>query len=200
MTDTVLERAVAPVSTTRGRRLRLKPLAAAALGIVLAVGSAKYGYYWWRVGRFIETTDDAYAGGNVTPVSPHVAGFIAEILVADNQHVAAGQLLIRLDPRDFRAALDHAWRRSPRNGRRRLPGLQAKYVLQQQMIAQAEADLTAKTAKAAFASEDAIRYRNLAPTSYGTRQNCRADIGRRSGGTIGDQVGAGRRLPPPANS
>ena len=41
-------------------------------------------------------------------MSPHVAGFIAEILVADNQHVAAGQLLIRLDARDFRAALDRA--------------------------------------------------------------------------------------------
>src|ERR1700730_9769794 len=105
MPDTVLDRAVAPVSTAPGRRLRLKPLAAAALGIVVAAGSAKYGYDWWRGGRFIETTDDAYARGNVTPVSPHVAGFIGEILVADNQRVAAGQLLIRLDPRDFRAAL-----------------------------------------------------------------------------------------------
>src|SRR5262252_1252766 len=107
MTDTVLERVAAPIST-RNRRLRFKRLAPAALGLLIAIGGTKYGYDGWRVGRFIETTDDAYAGGNVTPVSPHVAGFISEIRVADNQRVAADQLLIRLDPRDFRAAFDHA--------------------------------------------------------------------------------------------
>ena len=170
MTNTVLERVVAPVSTTRDRRLRLNRLAPAALGLLLAVVGTKYGYDWWRLGRFVETTDDAYAGGNVTPVSPHVAGFVSEILVGDNQRVAAGQLLIRLDPRDFRAALDHAQAVADER-QASLASLEAKYVLQQQMVAQAEADLAAKTAKATFASEDAIRYRNLASTGYGTRQN-----------------------------
>jgi membrane fusion protein (multidrug efflux system) len=174
MTETVLERAAAPVSTPvskgRDRRLRLKRLAPAALGLLVAIGATKYGYDWWRIGRFIETTDDAYAGGNVTPVSPHVAGFISEILVADNQRVAAGQLLIRLDPRDFRAALNRAQALADER-RATLGSLEAKYVLQQQLVAQAEADLAAKTAKAAFASEDASRYRNLATTGYGTRQS-----------------------------
>ena len=89
-------------------RARLKWLAYATLGGIIALGGVGYGHDWWTVGRFIESTDDAYAGGNVTPVSPHVAGFVAQILVADNQHVRAGQLLIRLDARDFQAALDHA--------------------------------------------------------------------------------------------
>jgi multidrug resistance efflux pump len=89
----------------------------------------KYGYDWWRVDRFIETTDDAYAGGNVTPISPHFAGFILEILVADSQRVAAGQLLIRLDLRDFRAALDHA-RALADERQATLTSLEAKYVLQ----------------------------------------------------------------------
>src|SRR5215472_13054484 len=170
MTDMVLERVAAPISTTRNRRLRFTRLAPAALGLLIAIGGMKYGYDWWRVGRFIETTDDAYAGGDVTPVSPHVAGFILEIVVADNQRVAAGQLLIRLDPRDFRAALDHA-RALADERQATLASLEAKYVLQQQMVAQAEADLAAKTAKASFASADAIRYRNLAKTGYGTQQS-----------------------------
>jgi membrane fusion protein (multidrug efflux system) len=169
MTDTVLERVAVPIST-RNRRLRLKRLAPAAVGLLVAIGGIKYGYDWWRVGRFIETTDDAYAGGDVTPVSPHVAGFISEILVADNQRVAAGQLLIRLDSRDFRAALDHA-RALADERQATLTSLEAKYVLQQQMVAQAQADLEAKTAKAIFASADAIRYRNLAKTGYGTQQS-----------------------------
>ena len=170
MTDTVLERVAAPISTTPSRRLRFKRLAPAALGLLIAIGGTKYGYDWWRDGRFIETTDDAYAGGDVTPVSPHVAGFILEIVVADNQRVAAGQLLIRLDPRDFRAALDHA-RALADERQATLASLEAKYVLQQQMVAQAEADLAAKTAKASFASADALRYRNLAKTGYGTQQS-----------------------------
>ena len=87
-------------------RARLKWLAYATLGGVIAFVGARYGYEYWSVGRFIESTDDAYAGGNVTPISPHVAGFVAEILVGDNEYVRAGQPLIRLDDRDFRAAAD----------------------------------------------------------------------------------------------
>ena len=56
----------------------------------LALAGARYGHEWWSVGRFIENTDDAYAGGNVTPISPHVAGFVAQILVGDNEYVRAG--------------------------------------------------------------------------------------------------------------
>jgi membrane fusion protein (multidrug efflux system) len=89
-------------------RARLKWLAYATLGGLIAFVGARYGYEYWNVGRFIESTDDAYAGGNVTPISPHVAGFVAEILVGDNEYVRAGQSLIRLDDRDFRAATDRA--------------------------------------------------------------------------------------------
>src|ERR1051325_1630283 len=75
------------------RRSLKRLLAMAAAGLLIAAG-VWYGQDWWTTGRFIETTDDAYAGGDVTPVSPHVAGFIAEIAITDNQHVSAGQLLI----------------------------------------------------------------------------------------------------------
>ena len=99
------------IQTAQGGTLakrRLKWLLYAGLAGLLALGAARYGYDWWSVGRFIESTDDAYAGGNVTPISPHVAGFVAQILVADNDYVHAGQPLVRLDDRDFQAAVDHA--------------------------------------------------------------------------------------------
>ena len=95
-------------STRTLTKRRLKWLAYAALGGLLALAAARYGYDWWSVGRFIESTDDAYAGGNVTPIAPHVAGFVAGVLVADNDYVRKGQPLIRLDDRDFRAAADRA--------------------------------------------------------------------------------------------
>ncbi len=149
---------------------RLKWLLYAGLAGFLALGAARYGYDWWTVGRFVESTDDAYAGGNVTPISPHVAGFVAKILVADNEYVRAGQALIRLDDRDFQAAVDRATAIVAAR-KATLASLQGKEALQQAAIRQAKADLDGKTAQAAFAKEDDLRYRQLALTSAGSRQN-----------------------------
>ncbi len=169
MSGSVLARdtLVAPVRSRSGRAR--KRLGAAALVVSLGAASAWYGYDWWTAGRFIESTDDAYVGGNVTTISPHVAGFVADILVADNEHVQAGQLLARLDPRDVQAAYDRA--QAVVDGRAAtLATLRARYVLQQSTIRQSAADLGARTAHAAFAHEDAQRYANLAQTSAGSRQ------------------------------
>ena len=132
--------------------------------------AARYGYEYWSVGRFIESTDDAYAGGNVTPISPHVAGFVAQILVGDNQYVRAGQPLIRLDDRDFRAAADRA-AAIVKAREATLESLERKQTMQETAIRQAKADLDAKTAQATFAKEDDERYRDLAQTAAGSRQN-----------------------------
>ena len=139
-----------------------------ARGAPRALLAARYGYDWWSVGRFIESTDDAYAGGNVTPIAPHVAGFVAEILVADNDYVRKGQPLIRLDDRDFRAAADRATAIVGASGG--LHSLQRKRTLQQTAIRQEKA-FNAKTAQAAFAKQDDQRYRDLALTAAGSRQN-----------------------------
>ncbi len=149
---------------------RLKWLAYVALGGVIAFAGVRYGYDYWTVGRFIESTDDAYAGGNVTPISPHVAGFVAEILVGDNERVRAGQPLIRLDDRDFRAAVDRA-AAIVEARKATLDSLERKQALQQMAIRQAKADLDAKNAQAAFAKQDDQRYRDLAQTAAGSRQN-----------------------------
>jgi membrane fusion protein (multidrug efflux system) len=165
----IARRALAPAAQF-GLRIGRRTVLLLALGLALAAAAGNYGYRWWQVGRFIETTDDAYAGGNVTPVAPHVAGFIAAILVGDNQRVRAGQVLIRLDGRDFEAAFNHA-RAVAEQRQAVLAALAAQYALQQSKIRQAAADLAAKAARAAFAGEDAVRYRNLALTSFGSRQN-----------------------------
>ena len=166
----VLDRVTTDSPVKIRRKLRRKTLVVAGLALAVALGGAGYGRYWWSTGRFIESTDDAYVGGDITPISPHVDGFVAQLLVKDNQYVHADQLLIRLDPRDYAAALEHA--RAILSGRQAsLAGLAAKYVLQQAMVRQAEADLNAKLAQATFARQDAVRYRELAKTTFGTVQN-----------------------------
>jgi len=150
-------------------RSRRAALVGAALAIA-AAGAGWYGYNWWIQGRFIQTTDDAYVGGNVTAVAPHVSGFVAQVLVTDNQFVKAGQPLIRLDDRDYRAALAHAEAVVAARAAA-LDGLRAQLVLQQSTIRQQEADLAAKAAQANFAATDAARYRSLAQTAAGSRQD-----------------------------
>jgi membrane fusion protein (multidrug efflux system) len=147
-----------------------KQLALLGLAVALAVGALGYGYYWWTFDRFFQKTDDAYVGGDVTAISPHISGFIAQIAVTDNQEVEAGQLLIRLDDRDVRAVADHA-EAVLRQQKAMLTSLLAKFVQQQSTIQQAAADLNAKVAQADFAKVDAERYRTLARTSSGSRQD-----------------------------
>src|SRR6476620_2575447 len=164
MNTVAIERAGIAIPVKRRLQFGLKHLALAALALAITLSGIAYGRYWWTVGRFIESTDDAYAGGNVTPVAPHVAGFVAQILVTDNQYVRAGQLLIHLDARDFQAALDHAQATAEQRQAARA-GLKPKNVRKQSMIRKAESDLNAKAAHATCANEDPVSYRDLAATT-----------------------------------
>src|SRR6266404_1497198 len=55
-----------------------------------------------------ETTDDAQVDGHITPIASKIYGRVAEVLVTDNEQVKAGQVLVRIDPRDYQASLDQA--------------------------------------------------------------------------------------------
>lgn len=71
--------------------------------LILATVVALYLYY-----RNRESTDDAQVDGHITQISSKVYGRVSEVLVNDNQEVKAGQVLVKLDPRDYQAALDQA--------------------------------------------------------------------------------------------
>jgi membrane fusion protein, multidrug efflux system len=170
MSSTTVERETAPGPVRSRGRLNQKSLGMIAGIAVVGVGGAWYGSHWWTTGRFVETTDDAYVGGNVTSIAPYVAGFVSRVLVADNDHVSAGQLLIQLDPRDLQAAHDRALAVvEAREGT--LESLRAEYVLQQASIQQAVADQASKAAHASFARIDGARYAALALTAAGSRQD-----------------------------
>jgi membrane fusion protein, multidrug efflux system len=71
-------------------------------------GAAQLGWQYWTVGRFNVSTDDAYVKADNTTIAPKVPGYIGAVLVGDNEHVKADQVLARIDDRDFRVALDQA--------------------------------------------------------------------------------------------
>ncbi|WP_321838786.1 HlyD family secretion protein [Paraburkholderia bannensis] len=92
--------------TAQARGSKRGMLIGAAL--VAAVGAAGWAGHWWLVGRFIESTDDAYLQADSVTVAPKVSGYITDVFVADNQAVKAGDPLVRLDTRQYQAALAQA--------------------------------------------------------------------------------------------
>ena len=98
--------AVAAQKASKKRWLRKLLLTGASL-IALA-GAAHFGWDYWTVGRFEISTDDAYVKADSTTIAPKVSGYIAAVLVGDNESVKAGQVLARIDNRDYTVALDQA--------------------------------------------------------------------------------------------
>jgi membrane fusion protein (multidrug efflux system) len=71
--------------------------------VLVGVVAGLFFYYHNR-----ETTDDAQVDGHITPVASKIYGRVAEVQVLDNQQVKAGQVLVKIDPRDYQATLDQA--------------------------------------------------------------------------------------------
>lgn len=144
---------------------------AAFIAALLAGGSALayYSYDYATHGRYLESTDDAYVKADYTTIAPKVAGYITDVLVQDNAHVTAGQMLARIDDRDFRAALAQADAEVDA-AEAAIRNLDAQIALQQATISQAQATVEAAQATLTFADEDSARYRQLLKTGSGTVQ------------------------------
>ena len=164
-------RAATPIRTglRPGLGLALKRALLAAAALAVAGGGAWYGKDWWTVGRFIESTDDAYVGGDTTVIAPKVPGFIATLDVRDNQPVKAGQKLATLDDRDYRAALAKA-EGAVAAARAALAHADASRSLQQAVIDEAQAEIGAADAEAVRSRFDVVHYRALAADRFASTQ------------------------------
>jgi membrane fusion protein (multidrug efflux system) len=144
--------------------------AALALALALGIaGAADFGYGYLTTGRYLESTDDAYVKADSTIVAPKVSGYLAQVLVADNEPVKAGQLLARIDDRDFRTALNQA-HADVAGSEAAVRNLDAQIALQQPIIEQGTADVTAAEANLQFAQQEQVRYDGLMKSGSGTVQ------------------------------
>ncbi|HEX7913527.1 MAG TPA: HlyD family secretion protein [Paraburkholderia sp.] len=116
-----------------------------------------------------ETTNDAYVTADFTLVAPRVAGQLSEVLVDDNQQVKAGQLLVRIDDRDFRAALMSA-QADVAAATASVANYEAEIARQPALVDQARATLRSDAASLEFARANASRYQNLSQAGAGTTQ------------------------------
>jgi membrane fusion protein (multidrug efflux system) len=144
----------------------------AALALAVALGiaaAANFGNYYLTAGRYLETTDDAYVKADSTIIAPKVSGYIAQVLVRDNQPVKAGQVLARIDDRDFRTALSQA-KADVAASEATVRNLNAQIELQEPLIQQQAAEVDAATATLKFAQEERTRYDELMKSGAGTIQ------------------------------
>src|SRR2546425_8498720 len=79
-----------------------------ALGCLVGLATLSYGGYVWYTAITYVSTDDAYVDGTISPVSAKVAGHIVELGAQDTQRDKTGDLLLRVDPRDFRPKREQA--------------------------------------------------------------------------------------------
>jgi membrane fusion protein, multidrug efflux system len=152
---------------------RLRRLLMAGAAVALLSGAAWLGWDYWTVGRFLVSTDDAYVKADNTTIAPKVSGYLTEVLVVDNEGVKAGQVLARIDDRDFVVALDQA-KADVAAARATVASKQAQLDVQQAMIEAAKAIVDVDTANKTFAGQENKRYTDLAATGYGSVQNAQA--------------------------
>src|SRR5258707_743027 len=160
--------AARPGSAAKNGSFRKLLLAGAA--VVVLAGAVKYGWDYWTVGQYLVSTDDAYVKADSTTVAPKVSGYLHEVLVGDNERVSAGQVLARIDERDFRVALDQA-KADVAAARAAIASKQAQLEVQHAMIDAAKATVEVDQATATFAGQENKRYTDLATSGYGSVQN-----------------------------
>jgi len=153
-------------------RKRLVPIIAGGVAtLAVAVG----GGLWWIDRQSFETTDNAFVQADTVTISPLVEGYVAEVLVNDNETVQPGQVLVRIDPVSIKARLAQA----EANAQALEAGVRQvddKVRLEQAMIAQRQAAVEAARAEANLARAELDRYGRLANEGWVSAQ--RAETAR----------------------
>jgi len=155
---------------TSRRKGLLKRTALGTLAVLSLAGLAQFGAHYWRTGRFIVATDDAYVQADNTLVAPRVSGYINAVLVADNQPVKSGQVLAVIDDRDYRIAVRQAVA-DRETAESEIRSIDAQLALQNSMIEQAAQQVTSADAALRFAQQDYERYDQLSRSGAGTTKS-----------------------------
>jgi membrane fusion protein (multidrug efflux system) len=170
---------VPPPRLDAGRsRQSLKRLLIAAAALPFLAGAVGYGDYYWTKGQFLVSTDDAYVQAHSVLISPKVSGYLSEAPVDDNQVVTAGQVLARIDPRDYRTALDQA-RANVAAARASIDTLNQQTAQQKLVVEQDRQQVASDQAALVYSQQDFQRYTELAKDGWGTVQRAQlaqADI------------------------
>lgn len=153
----------------RNSALRRRPIVS-AIGAVLLASTLAGGYVYLDYTKHFESTDDAFIAARQSALAPKVSGYLTAVPVTDNEHVAAGDVIARIDDRDYRIALDQAEAQAAA-AQASIENTDAQLDVQQAQISANQAQADQAQAALVFAEQQAARYEHLEQTGYGTVQN-----------------------------
>ncbi|MBM7046337.1 HlyD family secretion protein [Rhizobium lusitanum] len=164
-TERAVDNSDAEEAKGRGsRRLRMLLIGGSALAV-----AAVAGYVYWDNGAHYESTDDAFIAARQYAVSSRVAGYISLVAVTDNQHVTAGEMIARIDDRDYQTSLEQA-QAQVAAANANIQNTQAQKQVQQANIEEAKAQIEQAKANLVFAQQQNDRYQTLMKSGSGTIQ------------------------------
>jgi membrane fusion protein (multidrug efflux system) len=172
-----------------GARLKRTVLGLAVIAGVFA--AADYGRDYWTTGRYLVSTDDAYIDVHSAMISPKISGYISDVPVNDNQHVKAGDVIARIDPRDYQTALDRA-RADVAAAQATIDTLTEQIAQQHLVVEQARQQVASDQAALVYSQQDFQRYTDLERTGYGTvqrAQQAQSDIVQKQAKLDSDKAG-----------
>lgn len=151
------------------RRFIVKHPLGVTIGVVVLLLAIVAGVLYWLHARHYESTDDAFIDARPVSISPEVTGNIVEVPVTDNQVVHAGDVLARIDDRNYRAAVANADAQIEQ-GEAGVSNGNAQISAQQSQIEETKRQVTEAQAALTFAQDENKRYQDLVQTGAGTVQ------------------------------
>ena len=149
--------------------LRRRPVVS-AIGALLLASALGGGYLYLNQIEHFQSTDDAFIAARQSSLAPKVSGYITAVPVTDNQHVAAGDVVARIDDRDYRTTLEQA-EAQVAAAKASIENVDAQTDVQNAQITANQAQVDQAQAALVFAQQQASRYQHLEQTGYGTVQN-----------------------------
>ena len=169
------QRAAKPeVHPSRKSLLRRRPFLVAAV-IIAALAILIGGVIWYLHSLGYASTDDAFIDARTVPISAQVSGAIEDVPVTDNQRVQPGAVLVRIDNRDYKAALDQA-KAQVDQAKAQIANFEAQIDAQTARIAQAQRQASEAESALTFSRQQNVRAQNLLRTGAGTVQNAQQTV------------------------
>jgi len=158
-----------PRGEPRGALLRRHPLAS-VLGLLVVMMGAACGFLYWNDAEHFASTDDAFIAARQFAIAPKVTGYLTAVPVTDNQYVAAGDVIARIDDRDYHVALAQA-EAQVAAAQASIDNFDAQTRVQHAQVTANQAQVDQAQAALEFAREQAGRYQSLARTGASSVQN-----------------------------
>lgn len=150
----------------RKSRRRRRLLIGASLLAVVAVGA----YIYWDDSNRYESTDDAFIAARQFAIATRVAGYVTAVPVTDNQHVKPGDVIARIDDRDYQTSLAQS-QAQVEQARASLQNTEAQRTVQQATVEEEKAQIEQAKANLIFAQQQYDRYQTLMQNGSGTTQS-----------------------------